>query len=150
MQNSREAWLTSCAAQTVRRPGLLDLPTEIWDMILARLEPHDCFFLSKVHRLLQWLAGKDFAEWQRLLREASRSEKMTFLMGLARVRLDHWFCRRCESTHYAPGRHGKYIGLGGYLNRRKWDACLSAPSNMHRIFDKYAVYHSDIQLALKR
>ncbi|KAF6821963.1 hypothetical protein CPLU01_12296 [Colletotrichum plurivorum] len=90
MQSSREAWLTTRAAQTVRHPGPLDLPTEIWDMILDHLEPHDCFLLSKAHRLLQWLAGKDFAEWQRLLQEATHSEKMTFLMGLARVRLDHW------------------------------------------------------------
>ncbi|KAF6792355.1 f-box domain containing protein [Colletotrichum musicola] len=119
-------------------------------MILDHLEPHDCFLLSKAHRLLQWLAGKDFAEWQRLLQEATRPEKMTFLTGLARVRLDHWVCQRCERMHYAPGNSGEYFGTGGYFNRRNWDACLYAPTNIRRIFDEYTVYHSDVQLALKR
>lgn len=139
---------SAAAAASDRRLMILDLPDEIWLLVMDNLDLHHLFALSHVNRRARRLAYRD---WLPTISQLWPRQRLDFWTGLAFLYQDHWVCAICNEMH--PIRESN--GSGPH-------PCLSRRQNRRFFFEKrdsfgkrtesdaHFVFHSDIQLALKR
>lgn len=116
--------------------GLLELPVEVLLSILDHTELCGLYWLSQTCRTMRYLAKRDF----RTLVDTDVEDKAEFLLGLAYVLPDHYFCGKCCMLHifnrHAPSIKPRICWDYSVNHRRSWAT-------------GYDLQHQHVQLALK-
>ncbi|KAF5560603.1 hypothetical protein FPHYL_6571 [Fusarium phyllophilum] len=81
--------------------SLLGLPVEVLMCILNHAELCDLYWLSQTCKIMQRLAKRDF----RTMVNTNAEDKAEFLLGLAYVLPDHYFCMKCCMLHIFNRHH---------------------------------------------
>ncbi|KAF5628551.1 f-box domain protein [Fusarium sp. NRRL 25303] len=116
--------------------GLLGLPVEVMFYILDHTELCSLYWLSQTCRTMRYLAKRDF----RTLANTNFEDRAEFLLGLAYVMPDHYFCGKCCMLHIF-NRHAPSI-----KSRLCWDYSIN---HRRSCATGYNLQHQHVQLALK-
>ncbi|ENH75010.1 hypothetical protein FOC1_g10010393 [Fusarium oxysporum f. sp. cubense race 1] len=118
-----------------RSLSLLELPVDVTLCILDHAELHVLFFLSQTCKTMQRLAKRDF----HTMANTNVEGKVDFLLGLAYVLPDLYFCRQCCKLHTVNRPPTSVIPL----------LCRDNSINHRCSWISYDVQHQHVQLALK-
>ncbi|KAG5753069.1 hypothetical protein H9Q70_004309 [Fusarium xylarioides] len=116
--------------------GLLGLPVEVLMYILDHAELCDLYWLSQTCKTMRCLAKRDF----RTIINTNVEDKAYFLLGLAYVLPDHYFCWRCCMLH-TVNRH-----VPSVMSLPCWDYSVNHRRSCAAGYD---LQPQHIQLALK-
>lgn len=139
----------------------LNLPIDIWRLVMDHLSLHQEFMLSRTCKDLRALVGRD---WPSKVRQLSRVERLEFFKGLADVSLDHWACADCVNLHPVDLTNTRVMRARRPYACRKGPRPLLYLSSRQRQFrppgsfrfatempvsEPHYMQHNHIQLALK-
>ncbi|KAF5585327.1 hypothetical protein FPCIR_8410 [Fusarium pseudocircinatum] len=116
--------------------SLLGLPVEVLMCILDHAELCDLYWLSQTCKSMRRLAKRDF----RTMVSNNAEDKAEFLLGLAYVLPDHYFCMKCCMLHIFDRHHTSMMP----------PHCQDQSVNHRRIYvTGYDLQYQHVQLALK-
>ncbi|KAF5986141.1 hypothetical protein FBULB1_2571 [Fusarium bulbicola] len=116
--------------------SLLGLPGDVLMYILDHTELYSLYWLSQTCKTMRHLARRDF----RTLINTNAEDKAKFLLGLAYVLPDHYFCGNCCQLHIF-NRHGS-----SRMPSHCWDDSVNHRRSCAILYD---LQHQHVQLALK-
>ncbi|KAF5645224.1 f-box domain protein [Fusarium tjaetaba] len=117
--------------------SLLGLPVDVLMCILDHAELCDLYWLSQTCKSMHRLAKRDF---RTIVNNANAEDKAKFLLGLAYVLPDHFFCRNSCMLHTVDSRSPLRMSCH----------CQDYSVNHRRICEaNFELRHQDVQMALK-